>query len=75
MEQTEPAQSARGDLHVGHLERHANDESKVGEIEIVRWSLAGKIETASMSILPRLVAVAVKDVRVMQSKDGVDEHP
>ena len=75
MEQTEPTQSARCDLHIRHLEGHANNESEVGEIKIVRRVPTGKIQAAGMSILPPLIAVAIKHVRVMQPKDSMNEHP
>ena len=75
MEESEVAQFARGDLDIGNLASHAYDESEVGEIKIVRRVLARKIQAAGVSILPRLIAVAVKDVRIMQPEYRVHEHP
>jgi len=75
VEQSQSPQFARGYLDVGDLAGHSNNKSKVSEIEIIWPMLPRKLQSTCMSILAGFIAVTVKDVRVMQTENRVDEHP
>lgn len=75
VEQSQTPQFARGYLHVGDLAGHSDNKSKVSEIEIIRPMLPRKLQSTGMSILAGFIAVTVKNVRVMQTENRVDEHP
>lgn len=75
MEQRELTNAARCDLHIRDLTGHADDEREIGKIEIIGQPFARKIEAASVLMIRRIIAVAIKSVRVMQTKNGVGERP
>lgn len=52
MKRRQAAQLAAGDLHIGRLVRHADDQGEVQKIPVVRFFLARKDQ-------PGLIALAV----------------
>ena len=42
----QPAQLARRDLHVGHLERHSEHQREIEEVPVIRRQAAREVEPA-----------------------------
>src|SRR5216683_2375674 len=74
--ESQAAHDATGDLHVGDLAGHADDEGEIEKVPVVGILLAGEAKAARH---PRAVAgivgVAVEAVRIMDGKKQVGESP
>src|SRR5215831_12219413 len=75
VEQSDPAHTTRGDLHVRHLAGHSDHKRKICKIKVIRRPITGENETAGMLLHTRLVAVAVIRVCVTQTVYRMKQSP
>ena len=74
MDEYKLSQFARRNLHIRDLERHANDERKVGKIHIVGEPATREIKPTRVLLRPSwAIRIAVIGMRVTKTENGVDQ--
>ena len=74
MQQRDPPNAPRGDLHIRDLARHPDDEREVGEVEEVRLRLVRKNHADVGRLFARLFGDVIANVRVVQRQHRMHEQ-